>query len=265
MTIWLCILLGVFTLSFLCHISSNVNFLLKFIYLYGAYLTVSALIIPFCLLRPRHPRNGVMTAKLLRFVSRLIPVTFKIEGIEHLKVPTAAVLIMNHQSSIDLMAMMEIWPVLENAAPIAKKELKYVGTFGLGCWLCGCVFIDRKSKSSHADMNRVGNEAKETGTKLMVFPEGTRNSSKGLNLLPFKKGAFHVALDGKLPILPVVISEYDFLDQTKWIFNSGEITIRALPRIDTSMYSKENINELVEHSRNIMQEELRAMAKIKSE
>ena len=52
-------------------------------------------------------------------------------------------LVLNHQSGIDLMAVMEIWPVLEKAAPIAKKELKYAGPFGLACWLCGAVFIDR--------------------------------------------------------------------------------------------------------------------------
>jgi len=179
--------------------------------------------------------------------------------------PTAAVLVLNHQSSIDLMALMEIWPVLENAAPIAKKELKYVGTFGLACWLCGCVFIDRKSKTSHDDMNRVGNEAKASGTKLIVFPEGTRNSAKGLKLLPFKKGAFHVALDGKLPILPVVISEYDFLDVRKMTFLPGSVRIKVLPRIDTSEYTKDTINTLVQHTQNLMEEELKRLAKNKND
>ena len=46
---------------------------------------------------------------------------------------------------------------------------------------------------------------------MLLFPEGTRNSAGGGSLLPFKKGAFHVALDIKAPILPIVVSEYDFL------------------------------------------------------
>ena len=60
-------------------------------------------------------------------------------------------------------------------------------------------------------MKRAGEEAKKNKTKLVLYPEGTRNTGKNLNLLPFKKGGFHVALDGKLPILPVVVSEYEFL------------------------------------------------------
>ena len=95
------------------------------------------------------------------------------------------------------------------------------------------VLIGRKSKTSHQDINDMGLRARKEGKKLIIFPEGTRNGAKGLSMLPFKKGrlsrlsaltclgdtklfifagAFHIAIDGKLPILPVVISEYDFLD-----------------------------------------------------
>jgi len=114
-------------------------------------------------------------------------------------------------------------------------------------------------------MNRVGKEAKEAGTKLIIFPEGTRNGSKGLSMLPFKKGAFHVALDGKLPILPVVISEYDFLDTSRMSFLRGNVTVKVLPRIDTSNYTKENMNTLITHTRDLMLEELKNLAKTKTD
>ena len=113
-------------------------------------------------------------------------------------------------------------------------------------------------------MNKVGNEAKAAGTKLIVFPEGTRNGSKGLKLLPFKKGAFHVALDAKLPILPVVISEYDFLDNSSMSFLPGNVTIKVLPKIDTSEYTKKNMDSLVSHTRDLMEGELQNMAKTKT-
>ena len=45
-----------------------------------------------------------------------------------------------------------------------------------------------------------------------------RNSDKNLCMKPFKKGAFHVAINNKMPILPVVVSEYDFLDVNKMVF-----------------------------------------------
>ena len=90
--------------------------------------------------------------------------------------------------------------------------------------------------------------------KLLVFPEGTRNGGKNLSMLPFKKGAFHVALDGEMPIIPVVISEYNFLDAKKMIFRPGRAIIRVLPPIDTSIYTKANIEELVEKTRTQMLE-----------
>jgi len=260
---WL--ILAVCVLAVLSNISTRVNFIIKFAYLYCTYMTVSTLVIPFCLPRPRHPQNGAMTARILQFINRLVSVNFRIVGGDYLKVPTAAVVVLNHQSSIDLMAVMEIWPILQNAAPVAKKELKYVGPFGLACWLVGVCFIDRKSKTSHEDMNRLGQEVRESGTKLMIFPEGTRNGSKGLKLLPFKKGAFHVALDANLPILPVVISEYDFLDTSTMSFLPGDVTIKVLPRIDTSDYTKENIDSLVNHTRDIMEAELQSLAKTKTD
>ena len=125
---------------------------------------------------------------LVSLVVLQVPVTFHIEGRELLQCPTAAVVVINHQSAIDLMSLFEIWPLLENAGPIAKRELLYIQPFGLACWLCGAEFINRKSKTSHQEINDMGARAKKEGKKLVIFPEGTRNGAKGLSMLPFKKG-----------------------------------------------------------------------------
>jgi lysophosphatidate acyltransferase len=55
---------------------------------------------------------------------------------------------------------------------------------------------------------------------MWVFPEGTRNNTG--NILPFKKGAFHVAIAAQVPILPVIFSSYYFLDNKKKEFESGQ-------------------------------------------
>jgi lysophosphatidate acyltransferase len=66
-----------------------------------------------------------------------------------------------------------------------------------------------------------------------MFPEGTRNGSA--TLLPFKKGAFHVAISSQTPIQPVVISRYHFLDHRKKVFNSGmyrhELSLDQEPKL----------------------------------
>lgn len=75
---------------------------------------------------------------------------------------------------------------------------------GIIAYLCGTVFIDRRNlKEATQKINSVGKTLTPDQVKLWVFPEGTRNSDKKLSLLPFKKGAFHVAQTCGLPILPL--------------------------------------------------------------
>jgi len=245
--------------------SSKVSYLLKFIYLYSAYTGVSLFVVLFFFLRPRNPKNAVIVAKFMKYVHKLVPIQFTIEGAELLTDLSSCVVILNHQSALDLMCLFEIWPLLENAGPVAKKELLYFEPFGLACWMCGAEFINRRSKTSHADINLMGARARQEGKKLMIFPEGTRNGAKGLSMLPFKKGAFHIAINGKLPIQPIVISEYYFLDWKKMIFNPGKVTIKVLPIIDTSEYTKDNMDELVNKSRDTMMMALKDLSKTKEE
>ena len=54
-----------------------------------------------------------------------------------------------------------------------------------------------------AKLNLATQTLKEEKTKLWIFPEGTRNGDKNIEMLPFKKGAFHVAVNSNLPILPI--------------------------------------------------------------
>ena len=175
----------------------------------------------------------------------------------------------------------------------------------------------RKSKTSHQDINDMGLRARKEGKKLIIFPEGTRNGAKGLTMLPFKKGTYSQthALQTQnyfyfqeLFILQLTVScpyfLWSFLNTTssivgkdrwdrpaillkfllrKMIFKPGKVTIKVLPRIESSDYSKDNIDELVSHTRwqaelnenlknywlilfrNVMIESLREISKIKSE
>ena len=97
---------------------------------------------------------------------------------------------------------------------------------------------------------------------IMLFPEGTRNCAGSGSLLPFKKGAFHVALDIGVPILPMVVSEYDFLGpdgaRTEK-FTSGNVTIKILPPIETEGIRKDQIDDLIKETRDSMIEALKTM------
>ncbi len=84
---------------------------------------------------------------------------------------------------------------------------------------------------------------------------------RDMTLLPFKKGAFHMALDAGMDILPVVISQYDFLDPATLTFDDGEATIRVLRPIPTAGYTKETMGELIERTRDTMTEALREVSR----
>ncbi|KAJ8286892.1 hypothetical protein GJAV_G00044580 [Gymnothorax javanicus] len=87
--------------------------------------------------------------------------------------------------------------------------------------------------------------------RLWVFPEGTRNQ-KG-DLLPFKKGAFHLAIQAQAPIIPVVFSSYsNFYLRKEKQFKSGTITLKILPKIETKGLMTEDVAALSDKSYDIM-------------
>ena len=148
--------------------------------------------------------------------------------------------------------------MFKKIASIVKYELKWFGTFGIGAQLAGMVFVQRSNKeNATSTLNKALKKAKDTETSLLIFPEGTRHlaSSDGECMLPFKKGAFHMAIDAGLPILPVVISEYDFIDSKRKSFGSpGErnVTITVLAPIETSDLEKSDIDNLITDTRSKM-------------
>jgi len=195
---------------------------------------------------------------LLDPVGKLLNIQYTVKGQELIDKNRAYIVIVNHQHALDVVSMMQVWGMFKKIAAVAKHELKWAGTFGLATQLIGTVFVQRsKKENATAALNKALKKAKDTETSLLIFPEGTRHlaSSDGECMLPFKKGAFHMAIDAALPILPVVISEYDFIDPKKKRFGcSGErnVTITVLDPIETSELEKSDIDTLIKDTRNKM-------------
>lgn len=135
---------------------------------------------------------------------------------------------------------------------VAKRELLYVWPFGICAWLCGLVFIDRYAADrAKVTMSSAMEKLKKDNTKLWIFPEGTRRNTGVVH--DFKKGAFHVAIQSQVPVLPVVFSSYrTFLDKKLKVFNVGEIIIEALPPIPTEGLTVGDIDELMQKTRQLM-------------
>lgn len=95
--------------------------------------------------------------------------------------------------------------------------------------LSGTVFIDRgNAKDARQAMAGAATEIREEKQSVYMFPEGTRSYAKDPTLLPFKKGAFHLAVQAGVPVVPVVVACYsDVLHVQSWRFRSGKIPVKG--------------------------------------
>lgn len=94
-----------------------------------------------------------------------------------------------------------------------------------------------------------------------MFPEGTRNNTK--KLLPFKKGAFHLAIASQCPIQPVAVSRYSFLGNFK--FGEGHIRIKILPAIPTKGKTVDDLESVIDETYKVLSENVDLISSLQEE
>jgi 1-acyl-sn-glycerol-3-phosphate acyltransferase len=122
-------------------------------------------------------------------------------GLEHLKGSRPYVLVCNHQSLADIIAVLHLPHPFKF---IAKKELFWIPFLGWALWVVGYIPLVRGDRFSGRDAVRRAIELLTGGTSVLFFPEGTR--SRGGEIGKFKIGAFKIAAEQNLPVVPIVIS-----------------------------------------------------------
>ncbi|KAJ3183247.1 1-acylglycerol-3-phosphate O-acyltransferase [Gaertneriomyces sp. JEL0708] len=185
---------------------------------------------------------------------------YRVIGNENIaKTPLPCVYVANHQSSLDIIGMGAVLP--KNTVVLGKKSIRFVPLLGWFMWAANNVFIDRKNRGSAIEtMAKVAQYLKEHTYALWLYPEGTRSHQIDNTMLPFKKGAFHLAVQGQIPIVPIVFSTYyPCYHQKKWVFEPGEITIKVLPPIPTVGLKTEDVDALLERTRDAMVEALKTI------
>ncbi|CAH8461682.1 unnamed protein product [Schistosoma mattheei] len=161
--------------------------------------------------------STMMFVRYLAFSGRLVGLNPVVED-DHLLSGEPCIYVLNHQSCIDVTGVGDIWP--KRCSVVSKASLRFMGFLGIVMWLSKTISIDR---SHHTDaisaMEKAAIEAKQDKVSVFIFPEGTRSDAG--YLLPFKKGAFHMAIECQFPIQPIVIEPYaKFLDHKKKLFKS---------------------------------------------
>lgn len=208
------------------------------------------------LCRPFNPDNSRLCARLYSLPALcLLRLRLRAEVRPLLEQRSACVIIANHQSNYDLYVLGRVVP--RRTVSIGKRSLKWLPFFGQLYWLAGNVLIDRSNAAAAKRAMLTTTETlRQHDTSIWVFPEGTRNLGRGL--LPFKKGAFQMAIAAEVPIIPVCVSNYaQTMRLNRW--NSGRILIRSLPPIPTSGLGLADMPALIERCQQAMTECIAAM------
>ena len=185
---------------------------------------------------------------------RFSGVNVKVTGLDLLDPKQTYVFVSNHRSYLDTAAMFVYTG--RRIGLLAKKELLKVPVLGVGTGFVNVMAIDRTNRESALRTTRAAAERIKSGVSFAVFVEGTR--AKPGELLPFKKGAFYMAREAGVPVVPVAIKNSDVLmGKGTGEARSGILEMVILPPVaTTNRTTDEAINALVSEARQSIAKQL---------
>ena len=169
-------------------------------------------------------------------------VRLNIIGEENVWKARPAIFIGNHQSSLDPVIMGSL--LRRDFTGVSKAEAKFDPRMLAASLFLDPVFIDRSnSGQSRAALDKL-TERIRSGTSIMIFPEGTRMPTPQPGA--FKKGAFHMAMQAGVPIVPVVFRNAgELLAPRATVVRPGTVDVCVLDPIDTSDWTSDDLNDIV--------------------
>ena len=186
---------------------------------------------------------------------RLSGVRIKVRGLELLDPKQAYVFVSNHRSYLDTAAIFVYTG--RRIGVLAKKELLKVPVLGVGMGFVNVMAIDRTNRESAIRTTEAAAKRIQSGVSFAVFVEGTR--AKPGELLPFKKGAFYMARQAGVPVVPVAIKNSDVLmGKGTGEARAGTIEMVMLPPVETvNVSTDDEMNQLIADVREMIAAELR--------
>jgi 1-acyl-sn-glycerol-3-phosphate acyltransferase len=176
-------------------------------------------------------RLGRLWAKAHLKVMGIAP---EYDGLEHAAGSAPRVFLANHASNLDIWVLVPVLPVTTRF--VSKRTIFWIPILGQAMALAGFIAIDRKDRASA--IRSLGRAAEKVrgGASVILFPEGTR--SRDGRLGRFKRGAFHLALEAGVPVVPVAISgAYEVLKPRSIVVHRGPVKLTFAPPIDVTAYA----------------------------
>jgi putative phosphoserine phosphatase/1-acylglycerol-3-phosphate O-acyltransferase len=181
--------------------------------------------------------------------SALIGLNLRVKGEQHLWSSRPAVFVFNHQSNVDMVIVARL--LRRDITGVGKREIRDMPVIGRVLESAGIVLIDRKNTASAIEaMQPLVDAMRVEGKSVCLSPEGTRAISP--NLAAFKKGAFHLAMQAGVPMVPIVIqNSVDVQPKGDLLYHPGTVEVEVLPPVDTSSWTAETIDKHVADVRNM--------------
>lgn len=216
----------------------QINFLtkLKTFILFPTFLILFGILILFIIATVAIPNGKQLATKLYKLFGwmglKMVGINLTVSGLEKIDKNKSYVVVGNHPSTLDIFTHIYGLPI--SIRFLTKTELFRIPIFSRVLKILGLPRIDRDSTS--LDLNKINDSIQSVindGNSIMVFPEGKRSNQK--KLLPFKKGAAHIAKDFNLPILPIVShNAHNLMIKGKVWFISGDIHLDVLDPVESN-------------------------------
>jgi 1-acyl-sn-glycerol-3-phosphate acyltransferase len=175
-----------------------------------------------------------------------------VENISILHATQPAVVVGNHQSNLDIATWATFFPY--RSVAVGKKEILKIPVFGWLWKATNNILIDRSNAIAARESLAAAAERMRTEKlSVWVLPEGHRNAKP--EMLPFKKGAFHLAIAAQVPVVPFATSPmWTVLDAKRWIVRPGVVRVRFLPPIPTEGMTSDDADRLSLAAREAIEE-----------
>lgn len=183
------------------------------------------------------------------FAAAMVGLELDTYGEKHLWAARPCVFVFNHQSKADVVILAKL--IRKDMGGVGKQEIKKIPVLGKLMEWAGTVFIDRKNAANAIlAMAPLVDAIRKDGKSICIAPEGTRTLSPKLG--PFKKGAFHLAMQAGVPIVPIVIHNAgDVAPKNEFVMRAATVRVDVLPPIDTSGWTAKTMNRHVTQVRNM--------------
>jgi 1-acyl-sn-glycerol-3-phosphate acyltransferase len=198
-------------------------------------------------------RSGNPMHKIARFWGRSIlfvsRIKVSVRGLSDIDRSRSYIYMSNHQSNFDIPVLLGHLKV--QFRWLAKMELFKIPIFGHAMRKAGYISIDRNKRESAFESLKNATRKIKSGVSVLIFPEGTR--SRDGKIRPFKKGGFIMAIDSGAAIVPIVISgTRSIMTKGSLQINPGKVSVVVYQPIQTSDYSRETKEALMESVRRVI-------------